>query len=423
MLPCAPWSHGGQNGLLLEIPLSGAVLKTMNPDPMALTQLHEAGFRLLPRISDRIPYKAGDVDALLAQFKELGVTRILFDGSAVKGFADQAEKKSLNDFAAKLNKYGIGIAAIENLKKPQSGLNTLAYKTHYNVARLYSLSDKDAAALKPDVISDRLLLAAKDRNIRMFYLNASPSSNLDKGEIVDPMENIYLSLQGPDGAIEKLDSFGFPSGEAHAFQYSTPGWAKVLRAISALAAISLIALLVGAFFNSLAIPVFLLGLVGSAGLYVVSSSVMEQSLALGAAISAPSLALIWAINRVRSHTEGIRRPVGGEWPSSDESSHSGANSSLATPARGGMLGGFGSTGNTLGIPRLVRRSPTGHGTSHAGGDLAYQHLGYSARHRVAQQHYLQPRAGAVPRRRLASFGSAWACCALSRPLHGSFRME
>ena len=31
-----PWAHGGQNGLLLEIPLSGAVLKTMNPDPMAL---------------------------------------------------------------------------------------------------------------------------------------------------------------------------------------------------------------------------------------------------------------------------------------------------------------------------------------------------------------------------------------------------
>ena len=248
---------------------------------------------------------------MLAQFKELGVTRILFDGSAVKGFADQAEKKSLNDFAAKLNKYGIGIAAIENLKKPQSGLNTLAYKTHYNVARLYSLSDKDAAALKPDVISDRLLLAAKDRNIRMFYLNASPSSNLDKGADRRSYGKHLSVAPGTRWSHCSVGFLRFPSGEAHAFEYSTPGWAKALRAISALAAISLIALLVGAFFNSLAIPVFLLGLAGSAGLYVVSSSVMEQSLALGAAISAPSLALIWAINRVRSHTEGIRRPVGG----------------------------------------------------------------------------------------------------------------
>ncbi|MGK9252721.1 DUF5693 family protein [Paenibacillus humicus] len=336
-----PWDLDGKRGLVLETPMAGAVLKSMAPDPLALTELHDAGFRLLPRLSDRIPYDTERMDALLAGFKNLGVTRILFDGGAVTGFADQAADKTLTHFAQKLNEYGIGITAIENLKKPQSGLNTLAYLTHYNVTRLYSLSDKDAAALKPDVIADRFLLAAKDRNIRMFYLNAAPSANLDKGTVTDPMDNLYKSLDGPDGAIAKLDSFGFPSGEAHAFERSYPSWMKALKAVVALGAISLIALLAGAFFNGLALIVFLLGLAGSAGLYVLNSSLMEQGLALGAAISAPTLAMIWAINRIRSHTEGQRRPVGGEWNSA---AGEGTDRSFQVSPWSGMLGGLGQAG-------------------------------------------------------------------------------
>lgn len=37
----------------------------------------------------------------------------------VKGFNDDAEKKSLTAFAELLNKYDIGFAAIEGLKAPQ----------------------------------------------------------------------------------------------------------------------------------------------------------------------------------------------------------------------------------------------------------------------------------------------------------------
>src|SRR5690606_31387252 len=60
------------------------------------------------------------------------------------------------------------------------------------------------------------------------------------------------------------------------------------------------------------IPVFLLGLLGTAGLLVKNSSLMEQALALGAAVSAPTLGLIWVMNRIYSRTTGDRRAVGGE---------------------------------------------------------------------------------------------------------------
>jgi hypothetical protein len=308
-----PWSFGGRPGLVLETPLENAILKPMIPDPMAMQTIHDAGLAVLPRLSDRAPYDQQAVSAMLADFKQLGVTRILFDGDSVKGFADQADKKSLNAFAELLNANGIGIAAIEN-SKPQKGMNSLSYLIHYNVARLYSLSDKDAAGMKPADITDRFLLAAKDRSIRLFYINGAPASNLEKASITNPLQNIYNALQGTDGeqgAVAKLTSFGFPPGTAVAFKYDMPAWAKPLKAVVALGAVAFIALLIGAFVPGVLLPVFLIGLVGSAGLYVLSKSLLEQGLALGASISAPTLAIIWALGRVRAHTVGHLRPVGG----------------------------------------------------------------------------------------------------------------
>ncbi len=308
-----PWSLDGRPGLIIETPVQNATLKALPPDPIAMQTLHEAGFQILPRLSDRAPYNQQDVDAQLASFKELGVTRILFEGNAVKGFADQADKKTLNAFAELLNKYGIGIAVIEN-SKPQQGLNTLSYLIHYNVARLYSLPENDAASLKPVDITDRFLLAAKDRSIRLFYINGAPSSNPDKAQITTPLQNIYDALQGADGqegAVQKLTDFGFPAGTATPFQYETASWNKPLKAVVSAGAVAYIALLIATFLPGVLIPVFLLGLVGSAGLYVLSTSVLEQGLALGAAISAPTLAIIWALGRVRAHTVGPLRPIGG----------------------------------------------------------------------------------------------------------------
>ncbi|NBD26737.1 DUF5693 family protein [Paenibacillus glycinis] len=308
----SPFSFKGSNGLVLETPVEDAMLKTMQPDPVTVQMLHDAGFRIVPRLSDRIPYDAASVDKLLDSYQAIGVTRILFDGNAVKGYGDNAEKKSLTSFGDSLDKHGIGIATIEN-SKPQQGMNSLAYLTHYNVARLYSLSERDAAALKPIDIADRFQLAVKDRSIRMFYINAAPASNSAKSSITDPLENIYNSLQGEDGFLAKLDKLGYTAGPAEKFDYSSPSWQKPLKALVALGAIAFIALLIQAFLPGVgaAIPVFIIGLIGSAGLYVLSKSVFEQGLALGAAISAPTLAMVWAIRRVRTHTIGNRRPVGG----------------------------------------------------------------------------------------------------------------
>ncbi len=310
--------------MIIETPVENAVVKRMPPDPIALQNLHDRGFQLLPRLSDRTrPYDAELVERMLQSFQDLGITRILFDGTAVPGYEDHAADKTLNAFAEQLNKHGMGIAAIENLKAPQKGFNLLANLTHYNVARLYSLSDADAMNLTPDVIADRFLLAAKDRNIRMFYINGQVLRSVDKAAIINSLDNTYHALKGDEdvkGAVAQLEQQGFKNGTAKAFKYDNPSWTKPFKAVVALGAVALIALLIGQFIPVLLLPSFFIGLIGSAGLFVLSHSVLEQGLALGAGIAAPTLALIWlwavyaCIQRVtcewsEDHGEGKARTV------------------------------------------------------------------------------------------------------------------
>ena len=309
------WSHGGQRGLVIDTPVEDAQLRPMEPDPLAMEELTAAGFRLLPRFTDRVrPYDPDLMDALLGRFAALGSTRLLFEGSEATGYGDRAELDSLNHFASLLNRYNIGLATIENLRAQQAGFATLAWKTGYNVVRLYSLSENDAFQMSAEDIADRFLLAAKDRNIRMFYLNAAPVRSGTRPSVADPLDNLVKALaggEGTEGAIAKLERFGFRTGFAEPFDYRHEGWQKALRAVVALGAIAVIALLMDAFLRGFGPVAFVIGAFGSVGLYALSPPLLEQALALGAAVAVPTLAVLWALGRVRAHTEGERRPVGG----------------------------------------------------------------------------------------------------------------
>ncbi|MEK3883922.1 DUF5693 family protein [Paenibacillus sp. PL2-23] len=307
------WSYEGRGGLVLEESTTAAALKTLDFDPMALQAVSEAGFHILPRFSDRVvPYDSVRTAAQLERLKAYGITRVLFDGEKAKGASDQGESGSLDSFGQLLEQYELGLTAIENLKKPQQGIHKLAYITDYNVVRVYSLSPEDSLAMTGAGIEDRFLLAAKDRNIRMFFLNTTTKGNQDLGLLEHSIDKLATIMGGEAGVIASLEKEGFPAGIAEPFQAEKHAWEKPLRGIVALGAIAMITLLIGAFVPAVTIPVFLLGLAGSAGLYVLNSSMLEQGLALGVAVSGPTLALIWVMNRIYSRTLGERRMVGGE---------------------------------------------------------------------------------------------------------------
>jgi len=314
----ADWTYEDKPALIIKEISSSAVLKTFDFDPMTIEYLRSFGFNIIARFSDRVlPYDQAMTEDQVKRLSELGVTRIIFDGTKVKGASDQAELKSITHFASLLNKYNMGISVIENLKTPQAGTATLAYLIDYDVVRLYSLSDSDSFKMTSEGIADRFQLAAKDRNIRMFFLNVGIKSNGNLAMLEHSVDNLAEALGGTEdkeGVIARMEAAGFPSGVAHAFQYENPSWTKIARMVVAIAAIALITLLIGAFIPYSEIVVFLLGVIGSGGLYVLNSSLMEQGLALGAAISGPTLGIIWMLNRVYARTIGNRRMLGAsEW--------------------------------------------------------------------------------------------------------------
>lgn len=306
-----PWSFKNRNGLVIQMSMDDASIKGMDPDPITLQMLKDQGFQIVVRLSNRRPLVTNEMDRLLKQFHDFGVKRIIVDGNEVPGYTEEDTETNLNKMADLLNKNGIGLAAIELLKEPQKGFSTLAKQTNYNVVRLHSFTEKDGEKLTEPLkkselegriqgVADRLVLAVKDRNIRMVFLNAKPVKSLDKGKLVDPLAFYYESLQGKDGAIPRIQEVGFTLGQDEPFDVQTTGWQKIARVFMLIGGLSLIVLMVSFFIPEACLFLFVIGLLGLVALHTLSANLYAQALALSTAISAPSVAIMLAIRSVRS---------------------------------------------------------------------------------------------------------------------------
>lgn len=312
-----PWSFKNQPGLIIQMSLEEANLKPMDPDPITLEMLKDEGFNIVARLSNKRPFDKEKMDALLKNLSEYEVSRIVVDGESMPGY-DSAEggenKDDLETMAKLMNKYGMGTATVEIIVKEQpKGFDTIAKETKYDVVRLHSFSEKDSEKLMENVpetdmedniqtVADRFVLAVKDRNIRMVFLHAKPARNIDTGTIKDPLENLYKTLTGKDGAIKRIEHDGFEMGVAQAFYASTfDGIARTVCSLLVLiGGVSLITLLISYFFPWSALAVFIIGLIGSLGLSVLSNHIYSLVMALGTAVSAPSLAVMVAVRSVRT---------------------------------------------------------------------------------------------------------------------------
>lgn len=314
----ASWSYKGQSGLRLGMGYDDAMIHAMQPNPIAMQMLKDEGFTIIPRLSDRfVPYDANEVDKWLQSFQELGVTRVLFDGEAVTGFGKGLKFGGVKRFANQLNAHHIGVAIFENLKVPQKGMNRLANLLDYNAIRAHSIGEAEMSVLKVPVLEDRLVLAVKDRNIRLLYLNASAFKDTAKGQISNPFENIATVLQGDEdegsiGAVQQLKDFGFTVGEPQAADVHKAPQELLLRGLAALGAFALCVLTLGLFLPSLIVPAIVMGSIGGAGLYVLNSTLLVQALALFTAIAAPTASVVLLIRRLRQLREDTEtQPISG----------------------------------------------------------------------------------------------------------------
>ncbi|TDF93523.1 DUF5693 family protein [Paenibacillus piri] len=305
-----PWSFKNQAGMIIEMGQEEAMLRTMDPDPITLDMLKSEGFQIVVRLSNRRPFDAVRIDALLAQFQQYGIKRFIIDGETVPGYVNDKDWDNIDTMAELMKKHNMGLANIELQKAQQKGFNRLSKMLGYNVVRLHSFTEKDGEKLTENLteeelrtrvqeVADRFVLAVKDRNIRIVFLNARAVKNVDKGKILHPLAAIAESLKGPDGAIPRILDAGYTTGIAEKFQPMYPGWHKVAKGFVWLGAVALIALTISYFVPEITLLLFILGMLGSAALYVYSPALFAQGLALGAGTCAPTLATMLAIRSAR----------------------------------------------------------------------------------------------------------------------------
>jgi hypothetical protein len=298
------WSYNNRPGLIISLPYEEANTKPLEPDPITMDMLQNQGFRLVARISNRMqPYTEEELDGLFRKLSQRDIKRIVFDGNAVTGYDEDPEESQVKLTAELMKKYKLGGAIIDRLKAPQKGFNVPFVKElDYNVVRLFPLYETEAN-LKPEVIADKLVLAVKDRNLRMLFLNTRAAKDMDKGYINDYLDNIIGSLTGPEeapseGAVARIQKLGYDIDEAHAFViHGDP--LKPLKLLLLVAGAALIALTIGLYFPALTSASFAVGAVGALGLYVLSNSLALQAMAFGVGVCAPTLSTILAIRYIR----------------------------------------------------------------------------------------------------------------------------
>jgi hypothetical protein len=295
------WSVKGHSGLRINMGYDDALLRPMQPNPIAMKMLKDAGFLVVPRLSDRfVPFDAAETNKWLQSFQDLGVSRVVFDGEAVTGFGEGVS--GVQQFANELKAHHIGVAIFESLKVPQKGMDSLAYLLQYNAIRAHSVGGAEMTTIKNPVLEDRLVLAVKDRSIRLLYLHALAVRDVVKGQMTNPLGNIVDVLQGDKtsvGVVKQLKDFGYKIGDPKPFEVHKAPQEMVLRGLVALGAIALVVLTLGLFVPSLLLPAFVVGSVGGAGLYVLSHTLMVQALALFAGIAAPTASVVLLIKRLR----------------------------------------------------------------------------------------------------------------------------
>lgn len=313
-----PWSFNSQNGLVIEMPIADAALLPMDPDPITLKMLKSKGFNLLVSLSNHRSLE--EIEDVLKELDQFDVKSIMIDGDAVPGYSNNEKTDDISLMANLLNKHNLGVAFVEMQSADPKGFDILAKKLNHNVFRAHNFSEIEANKLMENVtlkeldnriqrLSDRFVLAVKDRNIRMILLNGLPSKSNMTGMYTDPLPQIYSILDGQDGAVQRIQDLGFTIGPAHSFIVTNMNMYGVLKLLAVLGSVSLIAIMLSLFVPTHLLSISILGFLGAGGIGILSSNLLYKMLALGVAISGPSLAIMIAINWLRKQQQHKKTAV------------------------------------------------------------------------------------------------------------------
>jgi len=250
-------------------------------EDMRLAQ--EMGYLLQLQIKDWQPLEKEDVAPYFAQFRQFpGISLVLFNSSDLFGFdrTSQEYVENLTLVAEEIRTLGVPIAQVEFFA--QKGFNHMAYLMEEQVVRMHTISAAEQRMMSPGQSAERMILAAKDRNMRALLLRQIYLGDMDDLEV----NARYLT-----GVRDGLERAGLRAGQVRVLpEIRVENWQLLVLAAGVLA---------GAFLLALRLNLGLLGLLGAAaglagaaGLLILGQTVLVQKVfALGAVCIFPVLSI------------------------------------------------------------------------------------------------------------------------------------
>lgn len=160
------------------------------------------GYKLIFRPINTVYIKSGMIPKLLKNillYKDI-TSALVFQGTEVLGYPD-----NLEDMVSYIKENNLNIAIAEFAN--QKGMDKISIHLLGNTARLHSISSGELSKLTPSEVIDRVIRAAKERNVRFIYLRPILKSTSEESILEENIEIISL-------VKNRLEDNGFKVGNA-----------------------------------------------------------------------------------------------------------------------------------------------------------------------------------------------------------------
>ncbi|MBU8905972.1 DUF5693 family protein [Desertibacillus haloalkaliphilus] len=211
--------------------------KPIGYDIEIVEELIDAGFSIVPRLSNNYPYIEEEnyyIYEQLAQMRELGAEHLLFTGTEVPGTGDV---EIIRAFAENIDDLGYNIVTVEF--NPQAGMQTLLATGDFDVIRLLSVDYLEKNNFEEQHGEmEKFVRGVKERNIRMFYINLLGDDQR--------YHSLSEGIQGIEGAVTFIEKLHervpdqFKAGSAQPFSELVPSTlVKIISLVGVVAFITL----------------------------------------------------------------------------------------------------------------------------------------------------------------------------------------
>ncbi len=173
---------GGSFGILLPASKQLVGDIQLGFDPQQVQFARDNGYSVTARVSNPLNLTPARIGTLLDDVEKIGAKVVIFAEDEVLGY-----ESLVSGAAREMRRRGLVFTNIEFSK--QRGGPDFAKNTEGALVRLHTVTADEAARAKPDILVDRFVRAAKERNMRVLYLRLVRQQ---KGEPKIPEEGVKL---------------------------------------------------------------------------------------------------------------------------------------------------------------------------------------------------------------------------------------